>query len=87
MRVLFEIINLVTGAHHFAFHENCETARGAIGEVETVLCETNPDETKWINTRAMKPEADMETFFKAHERAHNGVWIPRTETVWILKPN
>jgi hypothetical protein len=87
MRVLFEITNIATGARHFALHENCETPRDVIREVETALGEVNPSEVKWINTRAMRPEATLEAFFKAHEHAHGGTWLPHNETLWMFKPN
>jgi len=87
MRVLFEITNMITGAHHFALHENCETARGAIREVETALGEVVLEETKMVVTREMRPEADIESFFAAHEDAMSGIWSRSTETLWIFKPN
>lgn len=87
MRVLFEITNMTTGAHHFALHENCEAVRDVIREVETALGEVKADEAKWISTREMRPEATLESFFKAHEYAHSGVWVPYNETLWLFKPN
>jgi hypothetical protein len=87
MRVLFEITNVTTGVRHFALHENCETPRSVMREVETALGELKEDEVKWIVTREMRPGAPLESFFKAHEFAHGGTWLPHNETLWLFKPN
>lgn len=87
MRVLFEITNMTTGARHFALHENCETPRDAIREVEAAVGEVKADEVKMVVTREMRPEAPIEHFFIAHEIQHDGTWQPHNETLWLFKPN